>query len=135
MIHYAYSYKIKELEADGGPPTNRKEIKSMVTISDALKLIEAGFSVEDIRAMDTPAEQPKPEQKLEQEQKPEQKPEKEQKTDFDMRLDKLTSVVENLVETVGKLPFSFSMGDYTKEDDVNSVLAAIINPNEKKGDK
>ena len=105
----------------------------MVTIAEALELIKAGFSVDDIRAMDS-----KPEQKEEQkpEQKEEQKPEQENKTNFDARLDKLTGVVENLVETVGKLPFSFSMGDYAKETDVNSVLASIINPNEnKKGEK
>ena len=93
----------------------------MVTINDALELIKAGFTVEDIRAMDT-----------EPEQKPEQKPE----NSFDARIDKLTGIVENLVETVGKLPFSYSMGDYAKENDVNAVLASIINPNEnKKGDK
>lgn len=106
----------------------------MVTINEALELLKAGFTVEDIRAMDAKPEQ-KQEQQPEQqsEQKPEQKP--EQGGAYDARLDKLTGIVENLVETVGKLPFSFSMGDYSKENDVNSVLASIINPNEnKKGD-
>ena len=99
----------------------------MVTISEALELIKAGFSVEDIRAMDS-----KPKQ---EEQKPEQKQEQKETSAFDERLDKLTGVVENLVETVGKLPFSFSMGDYAKENDVNTILGTIINPNGTKGDK
>lgn len=104
----------------------------MVNINEALELIKAGFSVEDIRAMDSkPEQEQKPEQKPEEQPKPEQKP-----NEFDTRLDKLTGVVENLVETVGKLPFSFSMGDYVKQDSADSVLASIINPKqEKKGDK
>lgn len=103
----------------------------MVTINEALELINAGFSVEDIRAMDSkPKEEQKPEQKPKEEQKPEQKP-----NEFDARLEKLTGVVENLVETVGKLPFSFSMGDNGGAS-TDSILASIINPHEeKKGDK
>lgn len=103
----------------------------MVTINEALELIKAGFSVEDIRAMDskpTDEKKPKQEQKHEQEQKPEA-------SEFDARLEKLTGVVENLVETVGKLPFSFSMGDNSGAS-TDSILASIINPHEdKKGDK
>ena len=103
----------------------------MVTINEALELIKAGFSVEDIRAMDSkPAEEKKPEQEQKQEQ--EKKPEA---NEFDARLEKLTGVVENLVETVGKLPFSFSMGDNGSAS-TDSILASIINPHEeKKGDK
>lgn len=103
----------------------------MVTINEALELIKAGFSVEDIRAMDSkPAEDKKPEQE------PKHEPEKKTDTnEFDARLEKLTVVVENLVETVGKLPFSFSMGDNGGAS-TDSILASIINPHEeKKGDK
>ena len=107
----------------------------MVTISEALELIKAGFSVEDIRAMDSKPKQEEQKQEQKQEQKTEQKQEQKETSAFDERLDKLTGAVENLVETVGKLPFSFSMGDYAKENDVNTILGTIINPNGTKGDK
>lgn len=95
----------------------------MVTISEALKLIEAGFSVEDIRAMDTPAEQPKPEQK----QEPKQEPTPEQKADT--RIDALTTSVEKLVGIVGKMPFFANMGEpKSVNDSADEVLASIINP-------
>ena len=98
----------------------------MVTIADALKLLEAGFSVEDIRAMDT---LPK-----DGEQKQEQKPEQKQEQTSDPRIDALAASVEKLVDVVGKLPFNFSMGDFNKEQDADAILASIINPT-KKGDK
>ena len=97
----------------------------MVTINEALELIKAGFSVDDIRAMDSkPAEEKKPEQ----EQKPaeEKKPEQEQKSD--PRIDALTASVEKLVDVVGKMPFFASMGTPSADADADSVLASIINP-------
>ena len=97
----------------------------MVTIADALKLLEAGFSVEDIRAMDTP---PK-----DGEQKQEQKPEQKQEQTSDPRIDALAASVEKLVDVVGKLPFNFSMGDFNKEQDADAILASIINPTKKGG--
>lgn len=112
----------------------------MVTIADALKLLEAGFSVEDIRAMDKPpkeeAPEKKPEQKPEQkqEQKQEQKPEQKPEQNSDPRIDALAESVEKLVNIVGKLPFNFSMGDFEKDNDADAILASIINPTSKRGE-
>lgn len=95
----------------------------MVTIADALKLLEAGFSVDDIRAMDAPPEQPAPEQKQEQKQEP------KQELQPDPRIDALTSSVEKLVGIVGKMPFFASMGEpQNVNDSADAVLASIINP-------
>ena len=93
----------------------------MVTINEALKLIEAGFSVEDIRAMDSADTKP--------EQKPEQKPEIKD----DPRISALTDTVEKLVDVVGKMPFFASMGEVSAEKDADAILASIINPPKKEG--
>ena len=106
----------------------------MVTIADALKLLEAGFSVEDIRAMDTLPKDGEQKQEQKPEQKQEQKPEQKQEQTSDPRIDALAASVEKLVDVVGKLPFNFSMGDFNKEQDADAILASIINPT-KKGDK
>ena len=91
----------------------------MVTIKEALSLLEAGFTVEDIRAMDT-APDPKPDDEQKPDPKPEQKP--------DPRIDALTSTIEKLVETVGKMPFFASMGQPSSDSDTDAILASIINP-------
>lgn len=93
----------------------------MVTVAQALELLGAGFSVDDIRAMDTPTEQ-------EPKQEPKQEPE------ADPRIDALTATVEKLVDVVGKMPFYASMGTPNTDADADAILASIINP-PKKGDK
>ena len=91
----------------------------MVTINEALKLLDAGFSVEDIRAMDAPPEQPA--------QEPKQEPKQEPQTD--PRIDALTTSVEKLVGIVGKMPFFASMGEpQNVNDSADTILASIINP-------
>lgn len=104
----------------------------MITVGEAVELLKAGFTMDDIKSMESwQAEQEH--KKKEQEQPPEQKKEqKDEENAFDVRLNKLTGLVENLVETVGKLPFSFSMG-MNEEQNVDNILASIINP-PKKGD-
>lgn len=106
----------------------------MVSIKEAIALLEAGFTVEDIRAMDAPPADPEQKEEQKEDQKKEQKEDQKKEQKTDPRIDALTSTVEKLVDVVGKMPFFASMGDYGKENDTDAVLASIINP-PKKEDK
>ena len=110
--------------------------------SEVKELLQAGFTVEEIREMlTTPADnpqnpqdnpQPQPEQPEEQPQ-----PEQPEQTQDDAKFNQLNATMEKLIKTIQHSNLNNNSFDRMKETDINSevdkILAGIIRPEREKG--
>ena len=112
-----------------------------MTGDQVLKLLESGFTAEEIRKMDDPFPAPEPQQEPQQETEPE--PERQQETapephqepepsETDKRLDALETSISKLVKTLQESNLksaSFnSAGTDSLEAQTDKIMASIIRP-------
>ena len=112
-----------------------------MTGDQVLKLLESGFTAEEIRKMQEPA--PEPQQDPQPEPNPDQEPERQQETapephqnpepsETDKRLDALETSISKLVKTLQESNLknsSFnSAGTDSLEAQTDKIMASIIRP-------
>ena len=116
-----------------------------MTGDQVLKLLESGFTVDEIRKMQEPAPEPQPDPQPEppKEQEPESKPERQQETapepqtdpepsETEKRLGALETSIEKLVKTLQesnlrKASFNSDPAD-SLEVQTDKIMASIIRP-------
>lgn len=112
-----------------------------MTGDQVLKLLESGFTVDEIRKMQEPAPEPQPEPQQDPQQEPE--PERQQETapeppkdpepsETDKRLGALETSIEKLVKTLQesnlkKASFNSDQAD-SLEAQTDKIMASIIRP-------
>ena len=116
-----------------------------MTGDQVLKLLESGFTAEEIRKMQEPAPEPQkdPQPEPQKDQEPESKPERQQEpapepqtdpepSETDKRLDALETSISKLVKTLQESNLknsSFnSAGTDSLEAQTDKIMASIIRP-------
>lgn len=112
-----------------------------MTGDQVLKLLESGFTAEEIRKMQEPAPAPEPQPEPQKEQEPE--PERQQETapeppkdpepsETDKRLDALETSISKLVKTLQESNLKNSSFDSDPADSLEAqtdkIMASIIRP-------